>query len=141
MRMREFHIRGWSPLGGVLCRGKPALHVGVSGMVRQHSAHGRYFPCLFDYRVRVCLKLTRPGFIAHYWADFPGTVHSPLRTGLEPLSSSGSHHPAARTALFCPLVPPLRLTTVQNWMTRPLRSPPITGVSSLLRVIPPLYFA
>lgn len=39
---------------------------------------------------------------------------------------------------FLQSVPPFRLTSRESSVTRPLRSAPITGVSSLLRVDPPL---
>jgi hypothetical protein len=58
-----------------------------------------------------------------------------------------SPHPAPiiqpPRALFCPLVPPLlpRLTAVQNRTIQSLRSMPITGTSSLLRIVPPLHIA
>ena len=39
---------------------------------------------------------------------------------------------------FLQSVPPFRLTSGEGSVTRPLRSAPITGVSSLLRVDPPL---
>ena len=58
-----------------------------------------------------------------------------------------SPHPAPiiqpLEALFCPLVLPLlpRLTAVQNRIIQSLRSMPITGTSSLLRIVPPLYIA
>src|SRR5665647_1709609 len=43
--------------------------------------------------------------------------------------------------LFCPSVPPFRLTNFQNWITQSLRSTSITDASSLLRIVPPLHIA
>ena len=65
-----------------------------------------------------------------------------LRYGREPLGSSGSHHPAVgfiHTALPSSQVPPIKwLTFESGWIIHPLRSIPITGTSTLLRVGPPL---
>src|SRR4249920_621468 len=62
------------------------------------------------------------------------------RTGLESLDSSGSCHPQ-KTAVFHrhQQAPPISVgPSMSARVTRPLRSIPITGISSLLRGSPPL---
>ena len=74
--------------------------------------------------------------------ELPGGISppGPHRTGRDSLPSSGSYHPVAFYNNFT-LLPGSSnywLTKRQGQMIQPLRSIPITGTSTLLRVGPPL---
>jgi len=102
---------------------------------------------IFDFKVHA-EKPARVHFIPDLkvWAlvSSPGEFHP---QALSEPDLRLSPHPAPiiqpLKALFCPLVPPLlpKLTAVQNWIIQSLRSMPITGTSSLLRIVPPLLIA